>query len=112
MAKFGRRRGDGLTYLRGSGSLEVEVANMQSAIERIDPALYDVTDRVDSLESDRDSAKGMLKVIAVLQGLIILLLVALFSWGLNHMEFHSSYERTGVQSKPTDSGLPSSYVPR
>ena len=34
---LGRRRGDRVGYQRGSGSVEVELANLQSAVERIEP---------------------------------------------------------------------------
>ena len=45
------------------------------------------------LRADRDRAYGMLKVIAALQVVIIGMFIAVFTWGLNHMTFHSDYER-------------------
>jgi hypothetical protein len=90
---LGRRRGDGVTYRRGQGTVEQELEKLQSAVEYIDPRVCDLEADVRELRTDRDSAKGLLKGIAVLQVLIIGLLIALFSWGLNHMTFHSDWER-------------------
>ena len=39
MVNLGRRRGDELGYQRGSGSVEVELANLQSEVEAIGPRL-------------------------------------------------------------------------
>ena len=113
MANLGRRRGDNLGYQRGSGSVEVELANLQSEVERIGPVVRNVEDRVDDLESSRDSISGMLKVIAGLQVLVVGMLIALFSWGLNHMTFHSEWEKpehSRVQL-PQDSGTHEDYRP-
>ena len=99
MPNLGRRRGDGLTYQRGSGDTDTELEKLQSWAEYIHPRFVEVEEDVRELRSDRDSAKGVLKVIAALQVLIIGLLVALFSWGLNHMTFHSDYESTPYHSK-------------
>ena len=81
MADYGRRRGDGVGYQRGSGSVEVELANLQSAVERIDPDVRECKDRVDSLEGTRDNVRGMLWLILAGQGLV----VGLILWGLNHV---------------------------
>ena len=93
MANLGRRRGDGVTYKRGQGSVEQELEKLQSAVEYIDPRLCDIEEDVRELRTDRDKGIGMLKVIAVLQVLIIGLLIALFQWGLSHTSFHSDWER-------------------
>lgn len=66
---------------------------MQSTLELLDPRVCDLEEDVRDLRSDRDSAKGMLKAIAALQVLIIGLLIALFSWGLNHMTFHADFDQ-------------------
>jgi hypothetical protein len=113
VTNLGRRRGDGVGYQRGTGSVEVELANLQSEVERIGPIIRDSADRIDNLESDRDSAKGMLKVIAVLQTIMILSFIALLGWGLNHVTFHSDWERpehSGIQS-PQDSQTHADYHP-
>lgn len=109
MANLGRRRGDLVGYQRGSENLQVEVANLQSEVERIGPILRDVAERVDDLEASRDRAYGLLKFVAGFQVLIFGMLIAMFTWGLNHMTFHSDFEQprehSGVQL-PQDSGLP------
>lgn len=91
MANLGRRRGDGVTYRRGQGSVEQELEKVQSTLELMDPRLTDVEADVRDLRSDRDSAKGMLKVILLMQGLIVGLMIALFSWGLNHVTFRANW---------------------
>jgi len=93
MTNLGRRRGDGVTYKRGSGSLEQELEKVQSTLELLDPRVCDMEEDVRELRMDRDTAKGMLRVIIALQGIVIMILIALFSWGLNHMTFHSDWER-------------------
>ncbi len=93
MANQGRRRGDGLTFQRGSGDVEQELEKLQSWAEHVHPQICELEQDVRELRSDRDRAMGMLRVIAVLQVLIIGVMVALFSWGLNHMTFHSDWER-------------------
>ena len=80
-----------VTYRRGSGSVEVELANIQSCLEELTPDVDDLKRDVRELRADRDRAYGMLKVIALLQVLIIGLLIALFEWGLNHMSFHADF---------------------
>lgn len=112
MANLGRRRGDGVGYQRGRGSIEVEMANMQSVLEILDPKVAGIEGRVDQLESDRDTAKGMLKVIMVLEILIVGLVVALFAWGLNHMSFHSDFERPEHSDihAPQDSAMPQGFT--
>ena len=91
MPNLGRRRGDVVGYQRGSGSVDVELANLQSEVERIGPVVRDVEERVDDLESSRDSVGGMLKVIAASQALIIAMIVAFFTWLLNHVTFHANW---------------------
>jgi len=71
----------------------LELSKVQGVLEALDPAVAVLEEDVRQLREDRASAMGMLKVIAVLQVLIVGLLVSLFSWGLNHMTFHSDYER-------------------
>jgi len=103
-----------VTYKRGSGTVEQELEKLQSAVEYIDPRVCTVEEDVRELRSDRDSAKGMLKVILLGQALIVGLLIALFSWGLNHMTFHSDWEqpqRSGVQA-PKSADLPATYTER
>ncbi len=91
MADHGRRRGDGVSYKRGSGSVEVELANVQSCLEELHPTIMDLEYDVRELRSDRDSVKGMLKVIVAFQALIVGLIITLFSWGLNHMTFRADF---------------------
>ena len=110
---LGRRRGDELGYQRGSGSVEVELANLQSEVEAIGPRLRVVEEDVRELRADRDRAYGMLKVIAALQVVIIGMFIAVFTWGLNHMTFHSDYERpehSGLSS-PQNSETSTDYHP-
>ena len=71
-----------LPYKRGSGSVEVELANLQSAVERIDPDMEVIAGKVDSLEATRDNIRGMLWLILAGQGLV----VGLILWGLNHIQ--------------------------
>ena len=99
MSNLGRRRGDGVTYQRGSGTVEQELEKLQSTMELLDPRVCDLEDDVRSLRTDRDSAKGMLKVILAGQALIVGILLALFTWGLNHMTFHSDWERPQLHSE-------------
>ena len=66
---------------------------MQSTLEMLDPRVCDLEAEVKELRTDRDTAKGMLRVIIVLQGFVIMLIVAFFAWGLNHVTFHSDFER-------------------
>lgn len=115
MANLGRRRGDGVTYRRGQGSVEMELLNVQLCLESLHPEVVDQAARIDDLESARDGAKMLLKVIAGMQALIFGAILALFSWGLNHMTFHSDWEKpehSRVQS-PQDSQFhdPAVYVP-
>jgi len=79
--------------------VEQELERLQSAVEYIDPRVCAIEEDVRDLRSFRDSASGILKVIAVLQVLIIGLIVSLFSWGLNHMTFHSDFERPQLHSE-------------
>jgi hypothetical protein len=78
----GRRRGDSVGYQRGSGSLEVEVANLQSEAERVSPILHDAIERIDSLEGTRDNVRGMITLILAGQGLVIALII----WAMNHIQ--------------------------
>ena len=59
---------------------------------KIDPALGDLEKRTDSLEQDRDTLKGSLRVIIWLNGVIIAMIIstilALFTWGLGHITAH------------------------
>ena len=71
-----------MPYKRGSGSVEVELANLQSAVERIDPDVQVIAGKVDSLEATRDNIRGMLWLILAGQGLV----VGLILWGLNHIQ--------------------------
>lgn len=99
MANQGRRRGDGVTYQRGQGTVEQELEKVQSVLEYLDPRVCDVEADVRELRTDRDTAKGMLKIIVLLQVLIVGLIVAAFSWGLNHMTFHTDYEQHPYHSE-------------
>lgn len=105
MVQFGRRQGDELTYSRGSGDTDTELEKLQSWAEYIHPHFLEVEADVRALRTWRDSTIGMLKVIATLQVLIIGLIIAAFTWGLNHMTFHSDYEprpeHSAVQSPQT-----------
>lgn len=59
---------------------------------KVDPTLGDLEKRTDSLEQDRDTLKGSLRVIIWLNGVIIAMIiggmVALFAWGLGHITIH------------------------
>lgn len=114
MANPGRRRGDGLTYKHGTGSVNDELLTLQLCVESLHPDVVDLAVRVNDLESSRDSIKGMFQVIAVLQTVMILAFIALFSWGLNHMTFHSDWEppQQHSQSAPHQADLPSQFQPR
>jgi hypothetical protein len=81
-----------VTYRRGGDSVEMELSKIQSYIEDvISPTLNEFDKDIRELRTDRDSAKGMLKVIVALQALIIGLIIACFSWGLNHMSFRADF---------------------
>jgi hypothetical protein len=78
-----------MVYQRGTGSVELELSRVQSCLEVVDPKVDDLADRVDSLEATRDKIEGKFTVIVWLVGvnitLMLSLLVALFTWGLNHI---------------------------
>ncbi len=97
-----------MTYRRGGDSVEMELSKIQSYIEDvISPTLNEFDKDIRELRSDRDSAKGMLKVIVALQALIIGLIIACFSWGLNHMSFRADFyesPRTSI-SPPVQSNV-------
>lgn len=82
MTNLGRRRGGAVGYQRGSGSVEVELANLQSEVERIGPIVNDHADKIDSLESTRDNIRGMFIVIVGMQGIVI----AILTWAISHIK--------------------------
>ena len=92
MANLGRRRGDGVTYQRGSKDTDTELERLQSWAEHIDPCIKLLEEDVRELRDFRNTVSGVMKVVAALQVVIVGILIAMFSWGLNHMTFHSDYE--------------------
>jgi hypothetical protein len=80
-------------YQRGHASLEVEVANIQSVLESLDPKVATIDCRVDSLEATRDKLDGKFVIIVWLVGVNIAILigvmVAFCTWGLNHIQIHA-----------------------
>jgi len=100
VANLGRRRGAGVTtYKRGSGPVNEELLAVQLCLESLHPEVVEQGARINDLESSRDTAVGMLRVIAVLQTLMILSFIALLGWGLNHVTFHSDWERPPMHSE-------------
>ncbi len=97
-----------MSYRRGGESVEMELSKIQGYLEDvINPALIEFDKDIRELRSDRDNAKGMLKVIVALQALIIGLIISLFSWGLNHMSFRADFyepPRTSI-SPPSQSNV-------
>ena len=95
-----------MAYQRGRGSVEVELANLQSAVEDAVPRISRLEANVDDLQSDRDSLKGSLRVIIWMNGimlsLLIALIIALFSWGLNHLSMHAAL----TEATPQDAAIP------
>lgn len=99
MTNLGRRRGDGLTYQRGQGPVNEELLAIQICLESLHPEVVDQGKRINDLESSRDKAWGLLKVIAALNVLTIGLIIAAFTWGLNHATFHSDWEKPQYHSE-------------
>ena len=106
-----------MVYQRGVGSVEVELARVQSALEDVVPEVARQGVRIDSLESDRDNARGSLRVIIWLNGIIIGLFVVLigtlFSWGLSHISIHAnlgSGPSTSAVQSPQDSSNSPAYA--
>ena len=113
MANLGRRRGDGVTFKRGNGTVNEELLTIQLCLEALHPEVIDQAARIDDLESSRDKAYGMLKVVVVLQSIMLIAFASLFAWGLNHMTFHSDWERPQhSESAPHNADLPTQYQPR
>ena len=113
MSESTRTRGQ-LTYKRGGESTDMELAKIQGYIEDvINPALIEFDKDIRELRSDRDSAKGMLRVIVALQALIIGLIIACFSWGLNHMSFRADFYEVPHSSisQPVQSNVSSESHP-
>jgi hypothetical protein len=71
--------------------VEVELANVQSCLESLNPIVDDHGERIDNLEASRDNVKGMLTVIAFLQGVMITIFIAVFVWALNHVTLHATF---------------------
>lgn len=88
-----------MTYRRGNGSVEVELANLQSAVEFLDPTVASLAQRTDSLESNRDWVKGALWVIMGLNVFILGILVSLATWALNHMTIKANFDSPTVSQK-------------
>jgi hypothetical protein len=111
-----RAIGGHVGFKRGNGSVEVELANVQSCLEVLDPLVRDaggLEARVNILESDRDEWKGSLRVIIWLNGVIIGILLLLLGWCLQHVTIRADFAPPGVssQQKPSENAdLPKSVA--
>jgi hypothetical protein len=96
-------------FKRGKDSIEVELANVQSCLEVLDPLIRDrggLEERVDELESDRDTWKGSLRIIIWLNGVIIGILLLLGGWCLQHLTIRASFDKSDQsQNLPQDSQI-------
>ena len=106
-----------MVYRRGQDTVQVELANLQSFAEDADVTLRELSQRVDQLESHWDKIQGSLKVLVWMNGivmsLVVLLIGALFVWGLNHITIRavaSPMITSSEISPPQDTSLPSAYV--
>lgn len=105
-----------MVYRRGQDTPQVELANLQSFAEDADVTLKELTQRVDQLESRWDQIQGSLKVLlwmnGIITGLMVMLLITLFAWGLSHISIRAVGTPMITSSQadpPQDSGLPPSY---
>jgi hypothetical protein len=90
-----------VTFRRGTGSLEVEVASIQTYLEgTVEPVLNDHTDQISDLKTFKDKTQGQFTVIIVLNSIILTLvaalIVALFSWGLSHITLKVQNDLLGI----------------
>lgn len=78
-----------MAFRRGRGSVEVELANVQSCLENLDPIVERHTEEIGELKSFQNNTEGKFTVIVWLVGINVSLviggLVALFGWGLSHL---------------------------
>lgn len=93
-----------MPYKRGNGTIEVELANVQSVLEVLDPEVTAQAVRIDTLESNRDWVRGALWVIIGLNGFILTVLLLLASWVLNHMTIKANFDNPGVISSQQNAG--------
>ena len=87
-----------MPFQRGSGTVNVELARIQTYIEsEVEPELTMLRQTTSELKADRDSLKGSLRVIiwlnGVILGLVVAMIVSLFSWGLNHISLKAEFGR-------------------
>jgi hypothetical protein len=75
-----------MAFRRGTGSVEVELASVQTYLEgTVDPAIC----QIDELLAFKNKTQGQFTVIIVLNSAILVLvtglIITLFTWGLNHI---------------------------
>jgi hypothetical protein len=91
-----------MAYFRGSGSVEVELARVQSWVEDADPRIDAVEKAQEKVQSDIDGWKGSQRVIIWLIGVNISLMcgliIALFVWGLDHITLKAHFTDPIYQS--------------
>lgn len=92
-----------LAYKRGSDTMQVELANVQSCLEALDPLVRDkggLEDRIDSLEATRDNLGGKFTVIIWLVGLNVSILVGLIIalFGSGKLTIHANFAPSVISS--------------
>lgn len=101
-----------MTFRRGTGSVEVELASIQTWAEGIDPVVEGHTAEIGQLRTFKDSTEGKFTVIVWMNGIILALvtgmIVALFAWGLSHITLRVSSDPTSITEShsPQESGVP------
>ncbi len=94
-----------VTYQRGSGSVEMELSRVQSCLEDLHPQVISQDERIDRLESKNDKAETLIKVAIAVSSFTFALVLAFFTWALNHMSFRADFyelPRTSI-SPPSQS---------
>lgn len=97
-----------MTYRRGTASVEVELANVQSMLEILDPKVDGFEARIEELEEVKNKLQGALRVIIWMNSVTMLIVVAILgaflTWMSNHISIRTNFDAPGVSLKanPTD----------
>lgn len=98
----------------------MELANVQSCLEVLDPKVEGMQEAIKDLDEIKNKMLGSLRALVwmngVMMAVLIMILGVVLTWGLNHITIRTQFIPGGVISSETspmqDTGLPPSYQPK
>ncbi len=72
----------------------MELSRVQSCLEELHPQVISQDERIDKLESITDKQEMLQKVAIAVSSFTFALVLAFFTWALNHMSFRADFIET------------------